>query len=670
MFAAHAALEVGPLAAAVVHAVFNKFADTLHVDGLERIGIQDLCSKVVTHEGSHVVAGETEGHLGEVVGTEAEELCGAGHAVGGESSTRDFDHGAEMVCDVLAEVGLNLCLDAVADCLLEAELAGGDGDRDHDFGLRMHAFLDEFGRSLEDSPVLGFGDERIGDVETHSAVTHHRVHLVEFLAAVVDFLNAHTKLLGEFGALVFSLGNEFVERRVEQAEHHRLAVHNLEGALHTGLHEGQEFVKGSTALFLGLGEDHAAKLHQRHFAVAAVEHMLDTEQADTFGAELKSLLGVFRSVGVGADTEPAVFVNYAHEADEERILAGVHGFDGGGVDEAAGTVEREIVAFLINLVAATELHSLGFKVDLHGFATYDAALAPAAGHEGCVTGHTSAGGEDTGCCAHAFDVFRRSLLTDEDNILLLCCGCHCVGRSEDYGSHGSARGCGQTLCDNAGLLFGGGVEHGVKDFVELGRRHPHDCGALVDHALVEHVHRHLESGDTGALADTALEHPEVAFLNGELDILHIVEVGFQLGADGVELCVNLGHCLLEALEILVMLVLGGFVEGVRGADTCNHVFALGVDEPFSVELVVTGGRVTGECHTGGGGVAHVTEHHALHVHSGAPVIGNLFDAAVSDCTLAVPALEHAADGAPKLGLCGVGELDSENLDYLLLELLG
>ena len=284
-------------------------------------------------------------------------------------------------------------------------------------------------------------------------------------------------------------------------------------------------------------------------------------------------------------------------------------------------------------------------------------------------GHTTAGGEDTSGCTHAFDIFGRSLLTDEDDLLAGGSGLHCGLRSENDGSHCSARRCGQTLGDNLGLLLGGGVEHRVEDLIELSGRDAHDSGLLVDHAFLQHIHCHLQGGNAGALADTALQHPELAFLDGELYILHVVEVGFQLEADSVEFSINLGHCLLQALEVLVMVGLGGLVQRVGGADTRDHVLALGVDEPLAVELVVAGGRIAAESDTGCGGVAHVAEHHALHVYSGAPVIRNLFDAAVSDCALAVPALEHAADGAPKLGFCGVGEFDSENFLDLHLELV-
>ena len=62
-------------------------------------------------------------------------------------------------------------------------------------------------------------------------------------------------------------------------------------------------------------------------------------------------------------------------------------------------------------------------------------------------------------------------------------------------------------------------------------------------------------------------------------------------ADAVEFIVDLGHRIFERLQMSVLGTLGGIVQRVRGADTGNDVFALCVDQPFSVELVVTVGGV-------------------------------------------------------------------------------
>ena len=108
--------------------------------------------------------------------------------------------------------------------------------------------------------------------------------------------------------------------------------------------------------------------------------------------------------------------------------------------------------------------------------------------------------------------------------------------------------------------------------------------------------------------------------------------------------------------MLALRVLGIIVDRGGRADTGHHVFALGVDQVFAVELVFAVAGVAGEGHAGGGVVAHVAKDHGLHVDRGAPVIGDLFDAAILHGALAVPAHEDRADAAPQLllGLLGEG----------------
>ena len=132
----------------------------------------------------------------------------------------------------------------------------------------------------------------------------------------------------------------------------------------------------------------------------------------------------------------------------------------------------------------------------------------------------------------------------------------------------------------------------MKNLIELSRSNTHYCCLLVNHALCKHVHRHIERSETGPLSNTALEHPELAVLNSELDVLHVVEVLLKVKTDVVKFLVDLRHCLFERFEICVVRSLGGLVERVRGADAGNDVLALRVDKPLTVELIVTVCRVT------------------------------------------------------------------------------
>ena len=85
----------------------------------------------------------------------------------------------------------------------------------------------------------------------------------------------------------------------------------------------------------------------------------------------------------------------------------------------------------------------------------------------------------------------------------------------------------------------------MQQLVELLRLAAHDGGLLVDHTLVEQVDSDLHHSGTCTLTVTCLEEPELALLNGELHILHIVIVVLQLVLDTIQLGIDLRHSLLH-----------------------------------------------------------------------------------------------------------------------------
>ena len=87
---------------------------------------------------------------------------------------------------------------------------------------------------------------------------------------------------------------------------------------------------------------------------------------------------------------------------------------------------------------------------------------------------------------------------------------------------------------------------------------------------------------------------------------------------------------------------------LRRADARHHVLALGVHQVFAVEQVGAGRGIAREGDAGGAILAHVAEHHGLHVDRGAPALGDRMQAAVGDGALVHPRAEHRADRAPEL----------------------
>ena len=90
-----------------------------------------------------------------------------------------------------------------------------------------------------------------------------------------------------------------------------------------------------------------------------------------------------------------------------------------------------------------------------------------------------------------------------------------------------------------------GVEDRGEQLAELSCRHPADGGLLVDEALFDHLDLAAQPAEDRALAIAGLEHVELALLDGELDVLHILVVLLQEIADINKLVVDL---LVDRLE--------------------------------------------------------------------------------------------------------------------------
>ena len=132
-------------------------------------------------------------------------------------------------------------------------------------------------------------DLRGDDPEPRAARAEHRVGLLERAHAVERALQpAHVaralvprplELDGE----VLAVGEELVQRRVEQPDRHRQAGHRLEQPLEVLGLQRQQLGERGAAVLARLAHDH--RLHLR-LAVGGHEHVLGPAQADALGAEL------------------------------------------------------------------------------------------------------------------------------------------------------------------------------------------------------------------------------------------------------------------------------------------------------------------------------------------------------------------------------------------------
>ena len=312
---------------------------------------------------------------------------------------------------------------------------------------------------------------------------------------------------------------------------------------------------------------------------------------------------------------------------------------------AVGAVDGDHVTGLQRLPGRRE--GAGLVVDADGAGARHARLAHAAGNHRRVAGHAAAGGEDALGGVHAVDVFGAGLDADQDDRLALAGEALGLLRREHGFAAGGPRRCRETGGEHVAL--GLRVDGGVQELVERGRVDAHHRLVRLDQPFLDHVDGDLEGGLGRPLAAAGLQHPQLAALDGELDVLHLAVVLLEPVADLAELGERLGKRGLQRR----LLRRARFQPRLLGdrlgrADAGDHVLALGVHEELAVELVLAGGRIAGEGDAGGRRVAHVAEHHRLDVDGGAPALGDLLQPAIGDRAGVHPRAEHGGDRAPQL----------------------
>ena len=276
-----------------------------------------------------------------------------------------------------------------------------------------------------------------------------------------------------------------------------------------------------------------------------------------------------------------------------------------------------------------------------------------------MAGLAAAAGQDALGGDHAVQVVRVGLAADQDHLLALGGQFHRAGRVEDGLADRGARRRADALGDLGDLAAG--VEPGEHQPGQLLAGDPADRLVLVDQALVHQLHGDAEGGRGGALAHPGLQHPQLAALDGELDVAQVLVVVLQRLHDLHELVVG---GLVDALQVLQR-------DGVP--DAGHDVLALGVLQVVAVDALGAGARVPGERDAGAGVHAQVAEDHRHHVDGGAQVGGDALLAAVEDGAVRVPGVEHGLDGQVQLllGLLrevppGLGLDDAlEHLDQVL-----
>ena len=184
----------------------------------------------------------------------------------------------------------------------------------------------------------------------------------------------------------------------------------------------------------------------------------------------------------------------------------------------------------------------------------------------------------------------------------------------------------------------------MKQLIEVLRRNALHRLVLCDQAFFHHLDRAAHGCHAGPLRATSLQHVQLAVLERELHILHVLEVRFEFRRQALELAVDLGE--LAAFHLF---------DRLRRACAGDDIFALRVGEHVAIQHILAGAAVARERHTRAAVVPHVPVDHGDDVDRRPQAVGNAVHLAIVFGAAGVPALEDRLDRAPQLLLRIVGE---------------
>ena len=407
-------------------------------------------------------------------------------------------------------------------------------------------------RGFKDGARLHLGNFGMDDAQPAAAEAEHGIELVQILHALEQrgqllLQLAHRDavafrhLLFLFAAgvrkqcqihhQVLALRQELVQRRIERANDHRIAVHRFKQSGEILALHGQQLLERLIARLFVLGQNHG--LHERN-AIGREEHVLGTAQSDAFGAELARGYGIARNIGIGPHAEiTAKLIGPFHELDEQgRLRIGLFRLGLAEINVGRGSVERNPVALFDDDVFGPNLHRelLLVLFDVQRARADHARQTHAARNHRRVARLAAHRGQHARRYFHAVNIVRRGFLADQDHRALLDAFHRLIGVKHSAADGGSRRSV-DTVRDLGQRLERRLIEQRMQQLIQLRRGHAQHRFLLVDQTFLHHFHRHAQRRRAGAFAIARLQHEQLAVFDGELEILHVAIMLFEAGGN-------------------------------------------------------------------------------------------------------------------------------------------
>ena len=403
MFAADTDVQVRIFSLTKLDCHFHQLADTILVKFCKWVVFEDLSLVVCFQELACVITGESESHLCQVVGSEAEEVCIFCDLICGQSCTRDLNHGTYLILQVCA-CCCDLFICSIYHCLLyKAKLFVITDQWNHDFRTNtpVWMFLLYVDGCTDDCSCLHLGDLRISNSQTNSTMSHHWIEFVQGIDDTLDLFYGLALRISQLLDIFVCLWYEFMQRRIQETDGYRVAFQCFVKFLKVTLLNRKNLFQCCFSFFYGIGADHLTECID---SVSFEEHMLGTAKSDTFCAQFSCFLCICWCICIGSYFQSSILISPSHNTAKFAGDRSIYSLDHAIVNISGGTINGDPVSFMVFFSGQCELLVCFIHMDVT--ASGYTAGSHSTSYYCCMAGHTSTNGQDTLGCLHTFDIFR------------------------------------------------------------------------------------------------------------------------------------------------------------------------------------------------------------------------------------------------------------------------
>src|SRR6202158_370567 len=321
MFPANPDLQLRPRRPPAFDAPQHQLSHSMNIQRLKwiiRKYARLLFIHVIRQKSPSIIARESHAHLRQIICPKRKEFRNLRDLVSQNSRPRNFNHRPHGIFKFYSRFPNDLSRNTMRRIrqylkLLTVHNQGMHNLREY-FNSRFLAFHRSFNYRLN----LHFQNLRIRNAQSATAMSKHWIRFMQLLDPTRDNVNVHADFARQLFLLLPVVRHEFMQRRIQQANRHRIPVHLLKDPAEISPLVWQKLRQRLASRLGRIGDDHFLDRELPIRALFGVfeileEHVLRANQTDSLCSHFTRFLCVVRRIGVGSHAQSANAIRPAHQ---------------------------------------------------------------------------------------------------------------------------------------------------------------------------------------------------------------------------------------------------------------------------------------------------------------------------------------------------------------------